>query len=452
MCIRDRMLRSVLVLVIVTCVYGHWVPGRLSANATYPPPATMAQVMKEKVSFWEHCHEEGGCPLNNQKALSAVLCVGGKAGEYPCNGMDLLSFTPLSTLGSTGDGNDIWGWTDEEEQHWIVISCVYNGVSFVDVTNPLEPAVLGFLPTHTNPSSWRDVKVFNNHAYIISEARNHGMQVFDLTRLRELYANPRGGSYVLTADAHFSGFGSSHNIVINEETGFAYVVGSTQCRGGLYMIDINDPKKPVNVGCFDDDRYTHDAQCVIYRGPDSQHSGKEICFAYNENSLTIVDVTDKASPKMLSRTEYDGCQYTHQGWLTRDSKYLLMNDELDEQRGTTGQGKRTRTMVWNAEDLSSPFLVGSYYNAETVIDHNLYTMPDSDLVYLSNYCGGLRVYNIIETEDDSRELEEVAYFDVAPTCSSTNFLGAWSAYPYFAPGLIAVNSIERGLFMVAHSA
>jgi len=62
-----------------------------------------------------------------------------------------------------------------------------DGTSFVDVSKPTEPVVLGFLPTHEKagaPVIWRDVKVHANHAYIISEARDHGMQVFDLTTLR----------------------------------------------------------------------------------------------------------------------------------------------------------------------------------------------------------------------------------------------------------------------------
>ena len=35
--------------------------------------------------------------------------------------------------------------------------------------------------------------------------------------------------------------------------------------------------------CFDDDGYTHDAQCVIYNGPDEDYQGQEICFNSNEN-------------------------------------------------------------------------------------------------------------------------------------------------------------------------
>lgn len=52
-----------------------------------------------------------------------------------------------------------------------------DGTSFVDVTEPTSPKVLGFLPTHAGaPVIWRDVKVYDNHAFIVSESQGHGMQ------------------------------------------------------------------------------------------------------------------------------------------------------------------------------------------------------------------------------------------------------------------------------------
>ena len=75
-------------------------------------------------------------------------------------------------------GNDIWGWTDPVERHEYAVVGLSTGTSFVRVTDPLNPEVLGFLPTRTDPSTWRDMKVVNNAAYIVSEAADHGMQVY----------------------------------------------------------------------------------------------------------------------------------------------------------------------------------------------------------------------------------------------------------------------------------
>ena len=118
----------------------------------------MNKVMRLKVLAHEKCVEEHHCPTV-VPALKNVPCEGGKSGDYECKDVDLLSFVPLKDLGSQGDGNDIWGWTDPETNKEYAIVCVVDGTSFVDVTDPTDPIVLGFLPTHTFSSLWRDVKV-----------------------------------------------------------------------------------------------------------------------------------------------------------------------------------------------------------------------------------------------------------------------------------------------------
>jgi len=242
----------------------------------------------------------------------------------------------------------------------------------------------------------------------------------------------------------YTGFGSAHNIVINEETGFAYAVGTTTCSGGLHIVNINDPLNPKYVGCFAADGYTHDAQCVVYRGPDVKYHLHEICFCYNEDTLTIVDVTDKTKPKQLSRQGYTGSVYTHQGWLLSDYAHLLLNDELDELEGSN---KHTRTMLWDVSSLEKPAIKSSFYAAHQSIDHNLYIIGNT--AYLANYCDGLRILDV--TDASNGKLSQAAYFDVAPDCNEVKFMGSWSNYPYFKSGTIVVSSIERGLFVLGRN-
>lgn len=411
--------------------------------------------MQHKMKFWEMCAREHLCPFKTPN-LGNTPCVNGFAGEYPCSNADLLSFVSLASQGSGGDGNDVWGWTDPQDGREYAIACVYDGTSFIDVTEPTNPSVLGFLPTHTTGSMWRDAKVYQNHVFIVSEARGHGMQVFDLTQLRNL---PRDGHQLgfhnmtkkirtLSETAFYGEFGSAHNIVINEETGFAYSVGSQTCNSGLHMVDIRNPASPQFSGCYADDGYVHDAQCVVYDGPDTQYNGKEICFCYNEDTLTIVDVTDKSQVELISRTDYVDAQYTHQGWLLPGSKYLLLNDELDELDGVE---KTTRTLLWDISSLQKPVHTSDYFATEHVIDHNLYVK--GKYAYLANYCGGLRVLDTSQVSakglaNGETPISEVAFLDVSPDCDTATFLGSWSSYPYFPSGNIIVQSIERGLFVV----
>ncbi|KAI1749223.1 hypothetical protein F4782DRAFT_533675 [Xylaria castorea] len=53
----------------------------------------------------------------------------------------------------------------------------------------------------------------------------------------------------------------------------------------------------------------------MYKGSHTKYLGKEICYAYNEYSLTIYDVTDKQWPEVISVTSYESATYTHQGWV-----------------------------------------------------------------------------------------------------------------------------------------
>ena len=364
-----------------------------------------------------------------------VACIDGMANGFPCSNIDLLEvFTP-GELGGASAGNDLWGWTDPLTGTEYALMGLTNGTAFVDLSDPEEGVIVGTLPTHTSNSSWRDIKVYADHAFIVSEASGHGMQIFDLKNLRNVASPP----VVFSNTAHYDEFGSAHNIVINEDSGFAYAVGTTTCNGGLHMIDIQDPVAPVNMGCFSSDGYTHDAQCVIYHGPDVEHQGDEICFNSNEDTLTIVDVTDKGNPLQLSRTGYSGSGYAHQGWLTDDHVYHLLDDEVDE----SSFGHNTRTYIWDVSDLEAPTMV-PYTSANTVSDHNQYVR--GNYTFQANYRGGLRILDLSDIANGN--LNEVAYFDVTPSSDAAGFAGAWSVYPFFDSGVVIVSSIQGGLFVL----
>ena len=368
---------------------------------------------------------------------AVTTCSGGMAGTYPCSNVDLMAFLALADMGG-GSGNDIWGWTDSSTGKEYAIMGRTNGTSFVDISDPVNPIYLGDLPPHSANSTWRDIKVYADHAFIVTEADNSGMQVFDLTQLREVASPPA----TFSETAHYSGFGDAHNLAINEDSGFAYAVGTNNCSGGLHMLNIQTPTNPTSAGCFSADGYTHDAQCVNYDGPDLDHQGKEICFNSNEDTLTIVDVTNKADPVMLSRTGYSGSRYTHQGWLTEDQGYFLLGDESDETHNP--DVTNTRTYMWDVSDLDDPALIGSHDSTTTATDHNQYVK--GSYTYQSNYRAGLRILDI--TDIANGNLSEEAFFDIYPGSDSRFFNGAWSNYPFFDSGMVIVSGEEQGLFVL----
>ena len=373
-------------------------------------------------------------------SYSQTPCENGFAGPYPCNDYDLMSQINLNTL-SASDGNDSWGWTDPQDGKEYAIMGLTNGTAFIDISNPIQPVYLGKLPTHTQSSIWRDIKVYGNYAFIVSEAPGHGMQVFDLTRLRNVSNAPT----TFTNDAHYDGFGRAHNIVINPEQPYAYAVGTTTYNGGPHIVDISNPLNPELAGGYSGSFYTHDAQVVTYNGPDLDYAGREIFLGNNADEVVFVDVTDKSNPVLISDIDYTNSvdTYTHQGWLTEDQRYFFLGDETDK----IGSGSATRTIIFDLEDLDSPFIHQEYFGPTGAIDHNGYIKGDT--FYLSNYTAGIRIIDISGV--GAEEINEVGFFDTYPESNSFDFDGVWSNYPYFESGNIVVSDINRGFFLIRQS-
>jgi choice-of-anchor B domain-containing protein len=367
-----------------------------------------------------------------------VPCENGTAGAYACNGYDLMSQMDLSDMNGS-EGNDIWGWTDPATSREYALMGMDSGTAFVEVTDPENPLFLGRLTTNSVNSVWRDVKTYGNYAFIVSEAASHGMQVFDLTKLRDVNAGNAPVNF--SADAIYSGFGNAHNIVINEGSPYAYAVGTSTFSGGAHIVNISDPLNPTASGGYASGGYSHDAQVVTYNGPDTDHIGKEIYIGSNENEVVIVDVTDKFNPNQISSVNYSNIGYTHQGWLTDDQRYFIVGDETDE----LNMGFDTRTIVFDFIDLDNPSVRRNYTGPTSAIDHNGYVKGNE--FFLANYTAGLRVINISSITN----MAEVGFFDTYPSSDAASFNGAWSVYPFFPSGNIIVSDINKGLFVIRKS-
>ena len=375
-------------------------------------------------------------------SISSVIaqtpCENGMAGPYPCDGYDLQSHISLAEMNSNF-GNDSWGWTDPQDGKEYAIMGLDNGTAFIDISDPINPIYLGKLPTQTESSIWRDIKIYNNYAFIVSEAGGHGMQVFDLTRLRNVTSPPQ----TFNNDAHYAGFGNAHNIAINEDTGYAYVIGTGTFSGGPHFVNIQDPLNPVGAGGFEDDWYCHDAQILVYDGPDLDYQGREIFMGSNVDYISIVDVTDKNNPVGISTLSYPDVDYTHQGWLTEDRQYFIVGDELDE----LTFGFNTRMLVFDVSDLDNPQLHMEYSGPTPATDHNGYVLGDR--FYLANYRAGLRVHDISNL--DNEVFEEVGYFDTHPSDNNVGTEKLWNVYPYFSSGNIVLSDTDSGFFLVRSS-
>ncbi|ROT38384.1 hypothetical protein SODALDRAFT_277603 [Sodiomyces alkalinus F11] len=442
------------------------------------------EIIEKKMAWWK-AEEEAG--LLNSAAwprLNYTKCVNGKAEAVPgdplhtfrCKNIDLYDFINHSELGSPGSdaalrtGSSTWGWTDPESGREFVANGMYDGTAFLEILPEGRLLNLGFLPSYFRVSAralWKEIRSYKHYMLIGSELEGHGVQIFDLRKLLDL--DPANAPYQFTNEEDLAGhfgdlpLGASHNVAVNEEAGYGIAVGARprnqDCLGGLVFFDLTDPSNPTRLGCNSQDGYVHDVQCLIYRGPDDRYVGRDICYGYNEDTLTIYDVTDKANSSIISITSYEGATYTHQGWVLDPEwqQYLLMDDEYDEVDQTgPGADQFPVTYIWDISDLENPKQTGLYKATTRGIDHNQYINPHDGLLYQANYGAGLRVYDVSSIPEDPTgdSVCEVAFFDVYPEDDAEPgggtavFSGSWASYANFASGYAFINTIERGAYLV----
>ena len=373
-------------------------------------------------------------------------------------------------------GSDMWGWTHTDEDGNVrefALQGLSDVVAFIEMTDPADPKFLGCLTAPTPNFLWRDLKVYSDHMYVVGDFSPelaiiphdhdsgeehvdhfvHGLQIFDLTRL--LSADPYVPQRFLE-DNVYGGFDEAHNIVINEETGFAVAVASDTCGTEFHMMDLSkDPKNPKFLGCFDSglDGAVHDAQCTTYRGPDLEHYGKEICLAFMEDQFSIFDMSDTDEPMLLAGPLfYPGQSYVHQGWFTDDFRYVGSNDETDELDATTaGTPHGTRTYIWDVLDLDDPKFIAHYESTSNSIDHNMYFK--GEFLHQANYTSGYRVLEFdpsllvegVAGANGDAGLTPVAFFDTNPPDADVAvFGGVWSGYFHFESGAVALSQLNNG--------
>jgi len=442
-------------------------------------------------------------PHECDDAAGAVMIEGNK---FECQGVDVRSFIPNEQIFAypdpdtastvTGGTSDVWGWTSPTSGDEYAIVGASTGAAVFRVTDAdsealpgTEAAYLGHVFNTGAQLVWFDIKVNNDHAYIVSESAAMGMKILDLTLLDQLPAAEPGTTLPLPAVTYPVDL-TAHNVVVNEESDTLYLVGSgndgvgtflagtnssvgcqalgtangdTLDNNGLFAFDISEPTLPVPLGCHTAEGYVHDANCVTYTGPDTEHDGKEICVAAHEEGVSIVDMSAPMSPVTLSDTtdeDYPGASYSHQGWLSEDHAFYFHGDEGDEDGS-----KPTRTFVFDVRDLDDIKLHFINEPGGKNIDHNMYT--HQGLLFQSNYTTGLQVFDtafvdepVLDENDNvlaNGTLPKLAEFDVFPDddfkekmgIEPAVFAGTWSNYPYFASGVIPVTATEDGVWFLS---
>jgi choice-of-anchor B domain-containing protein len=403
--------------------------------------------------------DANGTPLPRviqPKLAAPANCTAGFAGTFPCHNIDYLAQVQLQEIPTQPtSASNLWGFADLDDNREYAVLGHRNGTAVFDVTQPGTPVLVGNVPG--NPSLWREVKIFqvadpaggphHAYAYITTEAPNSGLQILDLSNL------PNSVTLANT----LTDFGSSHTVMISKvdyatmaalpgHEAFLFIAGANVAGGAYRIYSLANPAAPVLVtpppaGTG----YMHDSTSMILTdGRTTQcaaaHNPCEVLVDFNETTVDLWDVTDKAAPFKLSATTYPTASYVHSGWPTEDNRYVVVHDELDELR----RGLNTHIYTLDIGSLVAPTLVTSYTGPLTATDHNGYTRGNR--YYVSHYKRGLVIFDIT----NPTALTEIGSFDtyLSPSANTAGTDGNWGVYPFLPSGTILVSDIEGGLFLL----
>ncbi|MBF7072185.1 choice-of-anchor B family protein [Glaciecola sp. MH2013] len=392
------------------------------------------------------------------ESQAETACVDGLAGEFPCSNMSLLSHVPVRELTPESTAaNDIWGHVDLNTMKEYAIVGSRRAVSLVDVSDPVNPVVINNI--FGQNTTWRDIKVlqyFNAdmnkweaYAYATADSASEGLTILNLS-------NPDDG--MILVDRDLSDL-SAHNIYIsNVDYGLniqnslalpqAHILGSSNGGGSLRSYLLTDPENIRSTyrlpGATRAD-YTHDASSMLINDERAERdcvnasaAGCTVMLDFNEGTLRLWDHSNLNTSVELSSVSYPNAEYTHSGWWSEDRQYVLVHDELDEQRNSLN----TTVHVFDVSDLNSPSLVSTWVGPTRAVDHNGFVRGNK--YYMSNYERGVTVLDL----SDPTAPREIGYFDTFPARTSAGFNGAWGVYPYLPSGIILVSDIQGGLYII----
>ncbi len=315
--------------------------------------------------------------------------------------VELLGFLPYDQ-----DASDITGFAQDNRE--FAVMGLLNGTTFIDVTDPYNPFEVGYIPGSN--SIWRDVKYWDKHVYIGTEA-DDGIQVVDVTNLD----NPTLVYTILDVD-------NSHNVHIDAD-GYLYIVGADTYD--IWIYDLSTPSLPNLVGTWSGE-YLHDIEV---------YNDKIYGAAIYSGLFYIIDVSDKSNPQTL--VSYDtggGYISTHDCAITFDEQFLITADE------TLGGYIK----IFDISDYNNINLISSYFTPEneTHTAHNVYIQESSNLMIISYYADGTRFVDI----SDPYNPIEVGYYDMSDL--EDLYVSNWGTYVDLPSGNIISSDIEQGLFVL----
>lgn len=315
---------------------------------------------------------------------------------------------------------NICGYVDSLGNEYALVGAQM-GMSIVDVTIPNSPVEVLQIPGPDN--LWKEIKVRGKYAYVTSEGGS-GLQIINLSSL----PNTAGITSRFWAPT-IPGAGTLNTIhALHIDNNFVYLYGSNLFNGGALVADLTDPWNPVYAGNYQNSvsPYVHDG----YVRNDTLYSGH-----IYDGFFSVVDFRNKTAPVELANQSTPN-NFTHNTWLSQNSKVLFTTDEKDDSYLTAYD-------ISNLGSISELDRIQSNPGSNSIV-HNTHiiNVAGNDFAVTSWYKDGFTITDVGRPIN----MIQVGNYDTYAG-SGGGFEGDWGVYPYLPSGTIVVSNIDEGLFV-----
>ncbi|MDX1684405.1 MAG: choice-of-anchor B family protein [Saprospiraceae bacterium] len=330
-----------------------------------------------------------------------------------------FNLVQLSNVQYPERGSDVWGYVDDNGTEYAIMgtSEATAVLSLEDPENPIERA---YIPGVS--SIWRDIKTWEHYAYVIADVGEDGLLIINMEKAPDTITHT-----FLNVPFTYNGtpdvIRKCHNLYIDEK-GILFLSGCNTGSNGVMMFDLNnDPENPEFLGA-ESAAYSHD----------NVSRGDTLWTSDLSQGFSVWDVSDKANPIELAR-QNTSSNFTHNAWMSDDNKYLFTTDER----------ANAYLDAYDVSDLNNIQFLDNFRPKSTenqgVIPHNTHFI--NGFLVTSWYTDGVKIVDGNKPDN----LVEVGSFDsyIGP---HGGFNGCWGAYPYLPSGLILINDIQTGLYVL----
>ncbi len=307
---------------------------------------------------------------------------------------------------------NIWGYANGANEYALVGHT--SGVSIVSVTDPDNPSQL--FQVNGTWSYWREIRTWNQYAYVVTEGGNLGLQIIDMSALPGSITT----KYWKGSGAINNLLNKAHSLQITD--GYLYLHGTNLFGGRTLIINLADPWNPVYMGVIPG-TYVHDG----YVRNDTLWA----CNIYN-GYVSAISVANKSAPTLIN-TQNTPNNFPHNTWLNSSGSVLFTTDEVSNSFLST-------------YDVSNPANITLLDKVQLLpgsgsIVHNTHVI--NDYAVTSWYRSGVAIVDALRPDN----LVVVGHYDTSPY-SGNGFNGCWGVYPYLPSGNIIAADIEQGLIVL----